>query len=260
MHGLGNDFVFINKNEIKHQPDAEFITKISDRKTGLGCDQLIIYARLAPKFYSMEIYNPDGSKAGMCGNATRCLALNAFEEYGESELTISINNRNIKAKIVSDELIEVNMGPAGFDEDWMQKIGEFAELVKDYQLNLKELVYVDMGNPHIVIFYDNLSAKEQRLLGQTLQHHTAFLDGINVNFAQLENDVINLKVFERGVGFTLACGSGACATFAAATKLKFVKENAIIRFEKGDLNMSYSNLDIIMTGPAQKIAVGYYNG
>jgi diaminopimelate epimerase len=105
-----------------------------------------------------------------------------------------------------------------------------------------------------------LNSQEKALLGQALQNHESFPDSVNVNFARIDQSGVHLKVFERGTGFTLACGSGACATFAAARRLKFIRENAIIKFEIGDLAMSYSNENIIMSGPAHKVATGYYYG
>jgi diaminopimelate epimerase len=259
MHGLGNDFIFIDKNDLLNEIGLEFVIKISDRRAGIGCDQLIVYSRISPKLYSMEIYNNDGTSAGMCGNALRCLGLYAFQEYRENELEIIVKERKVTVEVFSEESIRINIGKAKFEELWMPKLGHLSNMVSDYQLNLKEIICVDMGNPHIVIFYDNLSLQEQLLIGQNLQNHSDFIDGVNVNFAKIEKKVISLKVFERGAGFTLACGSGACATFAAANKLKFVEENAIVRFKTGDLHMSYLNENIMMSGPARKIAIGYYN-
>ena len=194
----------------------------------------------------------------MCGNAMRCLGLYAFEEHAEKIITATVNSRSIYIETISAKKIKVNMNKASFKEKWMPNIAEISEVISDYQLNLKDIVCVDMGNPHIVIFYNNLSHPDMELLGRVMQYKSLFPDGVNVNFAKIENNYINLRVYERGAGFTLACGSGACATFAAAVELKFVKENAIIRFEFGDLNMSYSGQDIIMCGPAHKVATGKY--
>jgi diaminopimelate epimerase len=261
MHGLGNDFVFIDTDDFKGDVSKNFITKISDRKIGIGCDQLIFYGKLSDDLYSMKIYNPDGSQAGMCGNATRCLGLIAFEKCGTKNLKIKVNNRIVSVNIESSDLIKVNMGKPDFEKSWMPKISQISEIIRDYQLNLKEIVCVDMGNPHIVIFYSSLGRMDKSLLGQRFQIHPAFPDGVNVNFARIDDDqVIHLTVFERGTSLTLACGSGACATFAAANKLKFIQSNATIKFEIGNLDMSYLDEDIIMSGPATKVATGFYYG
>ena len=260
MHGLGNDFVFIDQGSLKTDLSNELITKICDRRIGLGCDQLILYRRLADKSYLMEIYNTDGSRAGMCGNASRCLALYAYEKYQEDALEIMAGSRLISAVVDSENVIAVNMGQALFARSWMPQINEFTSIISDYGLSAKEMVFVDVGNKHIVIFYDSLSGQEKNLLGQVFQKHVLLNEGVNVNFAKIDQGIIYLEVFERGVGFTLACGSGACATFAAARKLQFALNNAIIRFKIGDLHMSYSRQNIIMSGPAIKVATGHYYG
>ena len=260
MHGLGNDFIFINQSNLHKKPSTEFITKVADRKIGLGCDQLIIFRRVGVCEYVVDIYNPDGSKAGMCGNAMRCLGLYAFEENGEKLIQAHVDLRHIHIETISARKINVNMGKASFEENWMPKIGTISDAILDYQLNLKDIICVDMGNPHIVIFYDNLSYPDLELLGRVMQYKNLFPDGVNVNFAKIKDNSIELRVYERGAGFTLACGSGACATFSAAHKLKFITESATIRFEFGNLRMSYLDEDIIMSGAAQKVAIGRYYG
>lgn len=260
MHGLGNDFVFIDQNSLTKAEDVNFITKIANRRIGIGCDQLIIYQKLSDNKYCVKIYNPDGSEAGMCGNAMRCIGLLSFEKTGEKLIEVKVKSRTIIVELKSANQIEVNMGSASFSNNWMPPINTISQVLSDYRLNLKEILLVDVGNPHIVIFYSNLNSQEKALLGEMLQKHDAFPDGVNVNFARVEGSNIYLKVFERGTGFTLACGSGACASFAAARKLKFIEENAIIKFEIGDLLMSYSDENMIMSGPAHKVATGYYYG
>ena len=260
MHGLGNDFIFIDQDKLASPEDKDFITKITDRRIGVGCDQLIIYKKLSGTSYRVTIYNPDGSEAGICGNAMRCIGLYAFKKSGAKLIEVLLKNRTVGVEFKSENEINVNMGQAFFDKPWMPKINTIAEILSDYRLNLKEILLVDVGNPHIVIFYSNLNSQEKALLGQALQNHESFSDSVNVNFARLEHENVHLKVFERGTGFTLACGSGACATFAAARRLKFIRESAIVKFETGDLAMSYSNENIIMSGPARKVATGYYYG
>lgn len=260
MHGLGNDFIFINQSNLDKKPNNELITKIIDRKLGIGCDQLIIFKKIDSCHYTIEIYNPDGTKAGMCGNAMRCLGLHAFEETGQRLIYATVNERKIQIETISAKNIKVNMGKANFQAQWMPNIVKISEAIMDYQLNLKEIICVDIGNPHIVIFYETLSTPDKELLGRIMQYKNLFPDGVNVNFAKIQDEYIKLKVFERGAGFTLACGSGACATFAAAHKLKFITNNATIKFEFGNLKMSYLNEDIIMAGSAQKVATGRYYG
>lgn len=260
MHGLGNDFIFIEKKDLPASFNEEFVQKIAHRKMGIGCDQLIVYSYLSLKRHLMEIYNADGSSAKMCGNATRCLALHIFQEYQEKEVEIVVGEKILKVKILDNDSVEVNMGPAQFEADWILKAGELMDIVYNYGLNSKEIVCVDVGNPHIVIFYDDLTNQDQYSLGDRLQKVFDKIGGINVNFAKFVDNKIALKVWERGVGFTMACGSGACATFAAGRKLKFIDQDVIINFHIGNLLMSSLNQDIIMSGSAHKIAIGSYYG
>lgn len=260
MHGLGNDFIFIDKANLPAAFNAEFIQKIAHRKTGIGCDQLIVYSYLSPKRYLMEIYNSDGSSAKMCGNATRCLALYIFQQHQEKDVEIIVGDKVLKVKILDNGLVQANMGPAQFEADWMPKAGALMDIAYNYGLNPKEIVCVDVGNPHIVIFYNDLTRQDQYALGERIQKMFDEIGGINVNFAKFVDDKIDLKVWERGVGFTMACGSGACATFAAGRKLKFIDQDVIISFHVGNLFMSSLNQDIIMSGSAHKIAIGSYYG
>jgi len=258
MHGLGNDFIFIDKIDLPKSFNAEFIQKIAHRKTGIGCDQLIVYSSFSPKRYLMEIYNADGSSAKMCGNATRCLGLHIFEQHQETDVEIVVGDKILKVKVLDNGLVQANMGEAQFEAEWMPKTAFLTDIAYTYGLNPKEIVCVDLGNPHIVILYNNLSDQDKRSLGERLQKIFEKIGGINVNFAKFIEDQIDLKVWERGVGFTMACGSGACATFAAGKKLKFIDQDVIIKFHVGNLFMSSLNQDIIMSGSAHKIAIGSY--
>ena len=261
MHGLGNDFVLINKDLLPgNLPISHFAKTISDRHTGLGCDQFIIYQKQSDSKYLMWIYNQDGSEAGACGNATRCVAKLSYLDSGETEVDIQVASRILPCKILSQELVRVNMGKVSFEEIWMPNLQEIWELVKLYNINPRDIICADIGNPHFIIITDNqLSEEDQNLLGSLFEKNPIFPKGVNVNFANITDGSINLRVWERGTGITLACGSGACATFAAARKLGFVSDKIDIYFALGKLEMSYSNDEIYMNGPATIVAKGVYN-
>jgi diaminopimelate epimerase len=257
MHGLGNDFVIINQVDLPIDRDTHKLAmEISDRNIGIGCDQFIVYSR-EPDHYKMMIYNQDGSSAKMCGNASRCLARLIHESCGDKNIIIKILDRILTCKILDNNYISVNLGSVSFDENWMPRPEKIYPIAEMYMIDLKEILCVDVGNPHLVIF-GNLSVQDKDGLGKKLQDRALFNDGVNVNFATVRNEGIYLSVWERGVGFTLSCGSGACASFAASVKLGFVNDKAKVIFKHGSLNMLEYKGDIIMSGPATFISDGEF--
>lgn len=257
MHGLGNDFIIINEVDIPCNLDKRGLAlKISDYHFGIGCDQCIIYND-CNDYYDMQIYNRDGSTAMACGNAVRCLGMLVHDNYNKNDLIIKIGARQIACNILQNKQICVNMGMVSFTEAWMPSQDILWSIGARYMIDPKDMICADIGNHHLIIF-SNLSNQDKGVIGKVLQEHTAFPDGINVNFASIEEDKIILSVWERGAGFTFACGSGACATFAAAFKLGFVTQAAEIIFRVGSLFMSKSGNDIIMQGPASLVAVGRF--
>jgi diaminopimelate epimerase len=257
MHGLGNDFVIINTQDLPLETKMDkFASKISDRRLGIGCDQFITYDLKQDKAV-MNIYNQDGSKAKSCGNASRCLSRLIFDDKGQRETVLDVDGRNILCHYINEKEIQVDMGEANFHSSWMPKEQELWEIAGKFAIDPKEMICVDMGNPHLVIF-TRLSFQDMSIIGQLFQKPELFKDGVNVNFAGVTDDTISLKVWERGTGFTLACGSGACASYAAASKLGFVGNNAEVLFENGALKMSSKGNHILMTGPAEYVFKGEY--
>jgi len=257
MHGLGNDFVIVNKRDLMGTYDLSRLAKnIADRHTGIGCDQFIIYEE-HNSFYEMVIYNIDGSSAKLCGNATRCLAKLIYLNTGKRDITVVVGNKKLLCYVNDENNISVNVGSVSFNEPWMpsrDKIWEFAER---YMIDLKETICVDVGNPHLVIF-SKLDIQDQKIVGEKLQDKDLFADGINVNFAEVKDNKIYLSVWERGAGLTLACGSGACGSFAAGLKLGFIHSPSEVVFKHGSLIMKEENGNIIMQGPAAIVARGVY--
>lgn len=255
MHGLGNDFVLISQSQLASDLDmSTFARDIANRRTGIGCDQLILYTKHDHDIYEMSIYNQDGSGAGACGNGTRCLA----KLINHDQITIKVRGRKLVASLCSNGNVAVNMGSVSFNTTWVPNESALWELATFYKLDPREVVCVDVGNPHLVIFKPDLTDADRALIGQALEYHPLFPEGVNVNFAKIEHGKIELKVWERGDGFTLACGSGACASYAAAHKLSFVENKGIVQFELGELNMSMQDNEITMTGSAVFVAQGIY--
>jgi len=259
MHGLGNDFVIVNQEDLPVECDIpKLALNISSRRLGVGCDQFIIYQK-QPQSYLMTVYNQNGSFASACGNASRCLARLMKMQFAENSIIIEVAGRKLNCEVQSPDSISVNMGSVSFQESWMPAPEKLWQLSERYMIDPKEVLCADAGNPHFIIF-SNLSVSDKELIGSKLQNSELFPDGVNVDFVTIQDNNILLSVYERGTnGFTLACGSGACASFAAAARLGFVKSPAQVIFQHGSLQMFKTDEGIIMTGPAELVANGVYN-
>lgn len=267
MHGLGNDFVMINFSFIPEGIiKVGFVEQILNRRLGIGGDQLILFTfknLVAEKnnIVEMVIYNADGSRAKACGNASICMT-RLMKEHGElNDFILSIGGRHLKCKTIETGEYQVNMGRANYNANWMPTNQQLCELARKYNIEPKELICIDVGNPHLVIF-SNLSEQDMKRIGSELQQIDIFSDGINVNFANINGNTINLKVYERGTGFTLSCGSGACASFVASYKLGkiSISSDDIVEvvFKLGSLKMRMDAEEIIMSGPAEYTFFGEY--
>ncbi len=239
MSGAGNDFVIFDARKEAISLTPTQIKKISDRKN-IGCDQLIVIKNSAEADCEMEIYNSDGSMSGACGNATRCVA----SLLEKNEVKIKTAAGILKCQR-SDNLISVDMGAPKF--------------AKDVALHGFNFSCVDVGNPHAVTFIDQKISDEKFFdVGPKVELDKTFPKKTNVEFAQIiSDDLIEVRVWERGAGETLACGSGACAVAVAAIKNNLVKAKKItIRFRGGDLEIEWANDSIVMTGGYTKIFEG----
>ncbi len=264
MHGLGNDFVIINQHDLPKNYNLQQLSlNIANRRTGIGCDQFIVYDR-KQDYYKMIIYNQDGSNAKLCGNAARCLTKLMYLDYDIKEITLRVYSNGVRihkkelfCKVLGENEITVNTGVVSFEEDWMPVPEEILLIIERYMIDIKEVICVDIGNPHFVIFGD-LSTQDKAIVGKKLQEKELFTKGVNVNFASIKNNKIYLSVWERGTGLTLACGSGACATFAAAVKLGFISSPCEVVFQLGSLQMSKQDDNIMLTGSATLVSRGEF--
>lgn len=259
MHGLGNDFVMIRLDDTKNTNLSKLAKQASHRNLGIGCDQVIIYNYKAEEI-EMQILNSDGSFAGACGNATRCMANINFYENNNNSIVVKVGKRSLNCIVHNPEKsIAVNMGAPSFNENWMPETAVLKELIEPYNIGLIDLMCVDIGNPHIILFVENISLNDMELLGAKLEKASLFPEGVNINFAMINENNIMLKVWERNTGFTYACGSGACSTFAALNKLGYIANEAIVKFELGNLSMKLlEDGNVEMTGPAFKVVEGVF--
>lgn len=246
MSGVGNDFVIFDARQEQINLTSTAIQKICNRKN-IGCDQLIIIKNSDKADCLMDIYNSDGSKSATCGNATRCVASLIMEEKKSSKITIETAVKILNCEILGEE-ISVEMGVPIFEKN-------------SFYFDDLKFYCVNMGNPHAVSFVDEIPIDEDFFrIGVAIESHPFFPNKTNVEFAKIISDqLIEVRVFERGAGETLACGSGACAVAAAAIKNNLVKSNKVtIRFKGGDLLIEWNgdNQDLIMVGGYNKIFSG----
>jgi diaminopimelate epimerase len=258
MHGLGNDFVVLDARAADLELTPERRRTIADRRLGVGCDQLIVLERPTDREADvfMRIYNPDGGEAGACGNATRCVASVVMDERKSDHVTVQTIAgllESQKAGLGSNGLpvISVDMGPARLD--WREIPVSQACDTNHLPLGLGPLqdpVGTNMGNPHATFFVDDADAIPLAELGPKLEHDRLFPERANIGVAQLVGeDRLRLRVWERGAGITLACGSGACAAVVAASRRGLVQRKADVVLEGGTLTIEWlRDGHVLMTG------------
>ena len=261
MHGLGNDFVIIDKRSANIKITESLIKKISDRKTGAGCDQLITinHSNDISADVVIEIFNPSGDRAEACGNGTRCVARLLFDENQSISTLKILSDAGILIAKQNESNISINMGKISTDWRTIPLSEEIDTLNIPINIDgFSEGVSVSVGNPHVVFFGNSLENVDVENLGPKIENHKFFPNKTNVEFIEVVNlEKIKMKVWERGVGITLACGSGACAAVYAGWKKNLIKNIVEVQVEKGSLHVSIINNEAIMTGPAEISYNGY---
>jgi len=253
MHGLGNDFVVLDARTSPLDLPVERRRAIADRRLGVGCDQLIVLEsptdREADVF--MRIYNPDGGEAGACGNATRCVASVLMAERHTDEVTVQTISGLLESQKIRDGVISVDMGPARLD--WRDIPVAGACDTNHLPVGagpLQDPVGTSMGNPHATFFVDDLDSIPLAELGPALERDRFFPERANIGVAQLVGPAkLKLRVWERGAGLTLACGSGACAAVVAASRRGLVDRQAEVQLQEGSLGIEWlRDGHVLMTG------------
>ena len=265
MHGLKNDFIIIDARAKKIFLNKKNIKKISDRKKGLGCDQVVIIEKPKRKKTSafIKFYNADGSITKACGNATRCVAFLLMKEYKTKKIALETESTLLNAFLAKNNQVSVDIGKAYFK--WKQIPLKRKININKINFNVDSYIkpaLVNVGNPHIIFFMKNLKKINLKKVGPKIEKNHLFPERINVNFAKiLKNNKIELRVWERGVGITKACGTGASATAVAAIKNKLInKRICYIHMDGGKLKIEYKkNGHIVMTGPTKTIKKGIIN-
>ncbi len=254
MHGLGNDFVVLDARAQPLPVTPARAAAIADRRRGIGCDQFIL---LEPGTDGADVFmrirNPDGSEAGACGNATRCIASLVAGESGAGRVVVRTISGDLPAERLGD-VWRVDMGPARLG--W-QDI-PLARAMDTLHLPLEDAAACSMGNPHATLFVPDLDAVPVGTLGPRLEQDPLFPDRANIGFVQVLNpEHIRLTVWERGAGLTLACGSGACAALVNAARRGLTGRAATVTLPGGDLHIEWrTDGHVLMTGPVATAFTG----
>lgn len=265
MHGLGNDFMVIDGINQIIDLSAEQIRSWSDRRFGIGFDQLLLVEKPTTDQaeFLYRIYNADGSEVEQCGNGARCFARFVVEKGLTTSdiIPVETNTGLISLKVLADDLVEVDMGAPVFTPDALPFIAE--QQAEAYTLDVDgervELGAVSMGNPHAVIKVDDIETAEVERLGPLLESHQRFPNRVNVGFMQcIDRGHIRLRVYERGAGETMACGTGACAAVASGIQRGWLDQEVEVSLPGGQLTISWQSGDtpVLMTGSATSVYEG----
>ena len=253
MHGCGNDFVVFDERAGSLGLTPALAAAIADRRTGVGCDQCIVIEPAPPGADAfMRIRNPDGSEAGACGNATRCVAHLLAAETGRDRLVIRTIAGDLASEVLPDGQVRVDMGPVRLDWREIPLARPMDTLDLDLTVGpVSHPAAANMGNPHATFFVPDIGAIPIEEIGPVLEHHAVFPERANIGFAQvLGPERIRLRVWERGAGLTLACGSGACAALVNAARRGLTGRTATIVADGGELIIRWrEDNHVLMTGP-----------
>lgn len=274
MHGIGNDFVIINNIDgiIPEQNYAQMSIELCDRHFGIGADGLIFVLPSTHADYQMKIFNADGSEAEMCGNGLRCFARYIYENLPEQKDIFSVETLAgvmIPTIITKEEefvCVEVDMGEPRLKRSLIPMIGEDSDTVINQPITVDDkdhfITAVSMGNPHVITYVENVKTINLAEIGPKIEGNIAFPEKTNAEFIQIinKNEII-MRVWERGSGETLACGTGACASVVAGVLNNLNNRKVIVHLAGGDLEIEWQEEDnhIIMTGQAQNVFTGIIN-
>lgn len=254
MHGLGNDFVVIDARAQAGEPVTPgLVRRLGDRHRGVGFDQLAVI-RARDGGVGVDFWNADGTEAAACGNATRCVAHLLLRESGAEAVDLATGRGRLRAEAAGDGRIRVNMGPPV--EDWRA-----IPLAREADLDALPIEgapsAVGMGNPHCIFIVPDAETAPVATLGPRIEHHPLFPERTNVEFVEvIDRTTIRMRVWERGSGITLACGSGACAAAVATARRGLTGRRVAVRLDGGVLEIDWREDGVWMTGPVAEVFEG----
>ena len=270
MHGCGNDYVYVNgfEERVEQQAKPEIVRKLSDRHIGIGGDGVIFINPSKEADFEMEMYNADGSRSEMCGNGIRCVGKFVFDKGMTDKHEISvISHGKIKYLTLYTEngkvaTVRVNMGVPELTAANIPVVSSNEQVV-DEEIEVKGQIYkmtcVSMGNPHAVVFIDDVKNLEIEQIGPFFENHERFPKRTNTEFVQLvDRNRVKMRVWERGTGETLACGTGCCATVVACVLNGFTENKVTVELLGGEILIEWNREEnvIFMTGPAETVFEG----
>jgi len=254
MHGAGNDFVMLDLRDGTAAPCAQTAAQIADRHKGVGCDQVIIITPSPNGLadHGLTFLNSDGSESGACGNGTRCVAALLMDESGTDDVSFESLYGVLDCTRSGSGLVTVDMGRPSLD--WQDiPLSEDRDTLHlgIAEGPLEDPVGVGMGNPHAVFFVDDAEAVPITTVGPKLEHHALFPERANIGVCQVKSrDRVRLRVWERGAGLTLACGSGSCAAVVAAVRRGLTDRKVTVEVDGGELQIEWAEDDhVLMSGP-----------
>jgi diaminopimelate epimerase len=254
MHGLGNDFVVIDERGVALFMTTALAVLLADRHRGVGFDQLAVISDRAGSDIHLTFWNADGSKSAACGNATRCIARHVMDETGKAELTITTDRGVLIAVDAGDGLTAVNMGQPRLQWDEIP----LADAMETLHLPIPgDPVATNMGNPHCTFFVDDVDAVDLPGFGAAHEHHPLFPERTNVQIVQvLSRTHLKMRVWERGVGVTLASGSSSCAVTVAAARRGLTERAVRLDCDGGTLAVDWREDGVWLTGPTMHAFTG----
>ena len=270
MHGCGNDYIYVDgaQEQIPAEKKPEAVRRLSDRHFGIGGDGVIFINPSKEADFEMEMYNADGSRAEMCGNGIRCVAKYVFDKHltNQKELDI-ISAGKVKHIILTVEngeaiLAKVNMGRPELASELIPVLSEHETVINEeiiVQGNPYHMTCVSMGNPHAVIFMDDVKGLQIEQIGPYFEQHERFPKRINTEFVKvIDRQNVEMRVWERGTGETLACGTGCCATVTACVLNGLTDRKITVHLLGGDITVEWEEAEdtIYMTGPAKTVFEG----
>ena len=268
MQGLGNDYVYIDAINQDIEKESELALFVSDRHYGIGSDGLILICRSKIADFKMRMFNPDGSEAEMCGNGIRCVGKFVYDNGLTQKTLITIETlagiKKLKLNLENGEVknVKVDMGEPILEAEKIPVCSD-EKIIKNFKINVEDMEFnitaVSMGNPHAVVFIKNIEKFNVEKYGKQIENNILFPKRTNVEFVEIINkEKVKMRVWERGTGETLACGTGACATVVAGVLNNFIERKANVELLGGILEIEWNKEDnhIYMTGEAKTVFEG----